>query len=28
VVRSDGSIGGYAGGTDVKKALLALEGAA
>jgi methylated-DNA-[protein]-cysteine S-methyltransferase len=28
VVRSDGSIGGYAGGTDVKKALLALEGTA
>jgi methylated-DNA-[protein]-cysteine S-methyltransferase len=28
VVRSDGSIGGYAGGTDVKQALLTLEGAA
>jgi methylated-DNA-[protein]-cysteine S-methyltransferase len=28
VVRSDGSIGGYAGGTDVKKTLLALEAAA
>jgi methylated-DNA-[protein]-cysteine S-methyltransferase len=28
VVRSDGAIGGYAGGTDVKKALLMLEGAA
>ena len=28
VVRSDGSIGGYAGGVDVKKALLALEAAA
>jgi methylated-DNA-[protein]-cysteine S-methyltransferase len=28
VVRSDGTIGGYAGGVDVKKALLALEAAA
>jgi methylated-DNA-[protein]-cysteine S-methyltransferase len=27
VVRSDGTIGGYAGGVDVKKALLALEAA-
>ena len=28
VVRSDGSAGGYAGGPDAKRALLALEGAA
>jgi methylated-DNA-[protein]-cysteine S-methyltransferase len=28
VVRSDGSLGGYAGGTEAKAALLALEGAA
>jgi methylated-DNA-[protein]-cysteine S-methyltransferase len=28
VVRSDGTIGQYAGGADVKRALLALEAAA
>jgi len=28
VVRSDGAMGGYLGGTDAKRTLLALEGAA
>ncbi|MBO0772245.1 MAG: MGMT family protein, partial [Actinobacteria bacterium] len=28
VIRSDGSYGGYAGGPDAKRALLALEAAA